>query len=65
MPIADLAVVRLKDQAGRWPAGTEGTVVDQIDDVYALEIHDDHPLLDVTEDQVDVVWTVEDGPIAA
>lgn len=41
MAIAELDVVELAVQTGRWPAGTEGTVLERRDQSVLVEISDE------------------------
>jgi hypothetical protein len=41
MAISELDVVELGVQSGRWPAGTEGTVLERRDDSAVIEIADE------------------------
>ena len=43
--IGEIDVVKLLDDVGKWPAGTEGTVVSDHGDVKLVEISDDRGVM--------------------
>jgi hypothetical protein len=57
--IHPLDVVRLTRQVGRWPAGTEGTVVSEHTRYLIVEIDDDDSpqVVDVPRGDLKVLWS--------
>ena len=64
--IGEIDVVELREDIGKWPAGTEGTVVSDHGDVKLVEISEDEPpgatldLIYVPETQLKLVIKYSD-----